>query len=356
MVDRLRVPALATLLLAATLGHPAEDYGGEDRAAEAGRSLLGQPAPALTLERIDGGVLDLGDVLGTRPVYLKFWASWCKPCREQMPHFQSVQAAHGDDLLVLAVNIGLNESPQAIRETQEAYGLTMPVLVDSTGRAAEGFQLAVTPQHVIIDREGIVRHVGHLVTPALEQNLQTAASQAAASTPDDRPAPARGLASAGARAPEDDPPGLGLPLLDGSRFELAAHDAGPVVVTFVATWCDWYLADTRPGMAAACTAHQRRVNELARSMRDDVTWIVVAQPLWTNLDQVQKYGQRLDVAVPLGLDVDGLWFRHYRVQDVPTTLVLNGGSEQHRVPGDGAGLAAALRDTLSPAATSPPGT
>lgn len=354
MADRLRVPALAALLLAAGLTHPAEDYG-ERRAAEAGRSLLGQPAPALTLERMDGGVLDLGDVLGTRPVYLKFWASWCKPCREQMPHFQSVQAAHGDDLLVLAVNVGINESPQAIREIQKEYALTMPVLVDSTGRAADAFQLAVTPQHVIIDREGIVRHVGHLVTPALEQNLLTAANQAAAPTSDDRPAPTRGLASTGARSREDEPSGLSLALLDGSRFELAAHDAGPVVVTFIATWCDWYLADTRPGMAAACAAHQQRVNELARSIRDDVTWIVVAQPLWSDLDAVQEYRQRLDVAVPLGLDEDGRWFRHYRVQDVPTTLVLNGGTEQHRVPGDGAELAALL-DALSPAATSPPGT
>src|SRR5262245_40219118 len=60
------------------------DEEGEVFALEAGKSLIGKPAPRLVLETIDGRRIDLAQSYGKKPVYLKFWATWCGSCRMQM--------------------------------------------------------------------------------------------------------------------------------------------------------------------------------------------------------------------------------------------------------------------------------
>ena len=60
---------------------------GQQLAESAGRSLIGKPAPRFVVTTIDGETIDLGRLYGKQAVYLKFWATWCVPCREQMPHF-----------------------------------------------------------------------------------------------------------------------------------------------------------------------------------------------------------------------------------------------------------------------------
>lgn len=52
--------------------------------------ILGTPAPAIKLTTIDGDTIDLSELYGKKAVYLKFWATWCIPCRAQMPHFENV--------------------------------------------------------------------------------------------------------------------------------------------------------------------------------------------------------------------------------------------------------------------------
>ncbi len=59
----------------------------EDVAETAGAPLIGKYAPSITLKTIDGKSIDLAEFYGKKPVYLKFWATWCVPCRQQMPHF-----------------------------------------------------------------------------------------------------------------------------------------------------------------------------------------------------------------------------------------------------------------------------
>ncbi|MGB6355099.1 MAG: redoxin domain-containing protein, partial [Steroidobacteraceae bacterium] len=68
------------------------EVSGEQRAQAAGRALIGTPAPRLVLKTIDGETIDLGSLYGKKAVYLKFWATWCVPCRQQMPHFQHAYA------------------------------------------------------------------------------------------------------------------------------------------------------------------------------------------------------------------------------------------------------------------------
>ncbi|HBR89170.1 MAG TPA: hypothetical protein DEA59_07860 [Microbacterium sp.] len=118
---------------------PAEEVAdiGEARAKHVEAAIAGRPAPTPALELLGGGELDLSEVVGKKPVYLKFWATWCVPCREQMPHFESVQQRYGDDIAVVAVNMGLNETDDAVREFQRTHGLTMPIGFDRDGSVAK---------------------------------------------------------------------------------------------------------------------------------------------------------------------------------------------------------------------------
>ena len=143
-------------------------------------ALVGHRAPAVALELLDGTRVDLAQVLGRRPIYLKFWATWCVPCREQMPHLEATFRAHGDRLAVFAVDVGVNDPIENVREWVASKQLAVPVAIDRDGSVAERFQLNVTPQHVVIDRAGVVRFVGHRVTPELERAIAAVVEPAAA--------------------------------------------------------------------------------------------------------------------------------------------------------------------------------
>lgn len=91
-----------------------------------------------------------------RPVLLNFWASWCEPCRAEMPSLQALAAQQpADGLLVLAVNF--REGEAAIRRFQAATGLVLPVLRDADGAAAKAFGVRIYPSTVAIGRDGRAR-------------------------------------------------------------------------------------------------------------------------------------------------------------------------------------------------------
>lgn len=91
-----------------------------------------------------------------RPVLLNFWASWCEPCRAEMPSLAALATeATADGLLVLTVNF--KEGEAAIRRFQATTALALPVLRDADGAAAKAFGVRVYPSTVAIDRAGRAR-------------------------------------------------------------------------------------------------------------------------------------------------------------------------------------------------------
>lgn len=117
--------------------------------------LPGAPAPDFTLQTLDGRTVSLADLRG-RPVVVNFWASWCPPCRAEMPLLQAAYEKYQDQgIELLAVN--LDESPVAIRTFTEPLGLTFPILLDQGARVTAQYKIIPLPTTFFIGRDGVVR-------------------------------------------------------------------------------------------------------------------------------------------------------------------------------------------------------
>ncbi len=336
----LRPLVAACLLCLPMLAPAASDDGGQALAEAAGRELIGRPAPRLVLKTIDGQTIDLGALYGKQAVYLKFWATWCTPCREQMPHFEQTYERAGADLAVIAVDTGFDDSSEQVRRFRDTMHLQMPVVIDD-GRLAAALNLRVTPQHVVIARDGRIRYVGHLADAALEQALADA-----------RGAPT--VAAGAGAVPQDEPryaigdvlPALAPRTLDGAAFPLHAAKL-PTVLVFFSPWCESYLATTRPALSADCRAAREQAEQLAA--KGQARWLGVASGLWVTPKDLAAYRKHYGVAMPLTLDESGTLFRGFGVTQVPTLLLADAqGRIVRRIDGVDAQLPAALEALRQP--------
>jgi thiol-disulfide isomerase/thioredoxin len=123
-----------------------------------GAASLGEPAPPFALRSLDGEEpVALSDFLG-RPVLVNFWATWCPPCRAEMPYLQAVQDRHATDgLVVLAVDV--QESYEQVLPYVVDMGLTLPVLLDEDGDVADRYRIKTFPTTYLVDDEGVVASI-----------------------------------------------------------------------------------------------------------------------------------------------------------------------------------------------------
>ncbi|MEE8318786.1 MAG: redoxin family protein [Dehalococcoidales bacterium] len=125
---------------------------------------VGKLAPDFQLSNLEGQSVSLSDFRG-QPVLVNFWASWCGPCRYEMPFLQQIheeQAANG--LVVLGINLG--ESPGEVREFMGEFGLTFTTLLDSEQDVALMYNVRSIPTTLLIDENGVIqgRKVGAFTT------------------------------------------------------------------------------------------------------------------------------------------------------------------------------------------------
>ncbi|NJN43647.1 MAG: TlpA family protein disulfide reductase [Anaerolineae bacterium] len=120
------------------------------------RSPRGFAAPDFTLSTPAGEVVTLSDLQG-RPVIINLWASWCGPCRAEMPALQRVHEAYQDQgLVILAVNATYQDSQSAALAFVAEHGLTFPVLLDQDGQASELYELRALPSTYFVRPDGII--------------------------------------------------------------------------------------------------------------------------------------------------------------------------------------------------------
>jgi peroxiredoxin len=324
---RLAAAGLSVVMLLSSSALPAHAETGQDYARQAGTRLVGRMAPPLTLTTIDGKALDLAALRGRKAVYLKFWATWCVPCREQMPHFEQAKRTAGDDLEVVAINIGFDDTLAQINAYRRELGLTMPIVRDDDGRLGELFGLRVTPQHVVIGKDGRIQYVGHLADARLDAALANARQS---NTPDATRPVAATPASSGQDVATlktarigDTVPTVKVKTLEG--YEIALKDpAGKrrSALVFLSPWCEGYFAKTRPQSSRQCRALREQLVTLGRDR--SVRWVGIASGLWASELDLRDYRNEHRIPVPMTLDRDGTLFRRFGIHRVPAVVVVDG--------------------------------
>jgi len=114
-------------------------------------------APDFTLRTTDGSNMRLQEQRG-RVVMVNFWATWCGPCKQEMPHLNRLYEKYrSSGFMLLGVNV--DEDARNATSTAAKLGVTFPVLLDAEKRVSRLYDLTTMPSTVIIDRDGRVRHL-----------------------------------------------------------------------------------------------------------------------------------------------------------------------------------------------------
>ncbi len=130
-------------------------------------------APDFTLELLAGGEVTLSNLRG-KVVVVNLWASWCPPCRAEMPAMQRLYEANSArGLEILAINTTYQDSRTSAQEFINEHGLTFPIPIDQSGAVARQYHLQALPTTFFIDHEGIIRQVV-VGGPMSEATLQIA--------------------------------------------------------------------------------------------------------------------------------------------------------------------------------------
>ena len=135
---------------------------------------IGRAAPSFKLPDLNGNQVSLAQYKG-KLVMLDFWATWCGPCRMTMPLLENLQKEYPNKMVLLAIN--LQESPKDVREYVRQQNLNSEVLLDESGSVGETYGTGSIPMQVLIDKEGIVRHIQIGFSPRMTSQLRAQIEQ-----------------------------------------------------------------------------------------------------------------------------------------------------------------------------------
>jgi peroxiredoxin len=135
-------------------------------------ATLSGPAPSFTLQSLDGEPMSLASQKGN-VVMINFWATWCVPCRQEMPHLQALYEKYrGLGFELLAVNVEKDNADGARKWLAETP-VTFPVLVDPNNEVTKLYKVQTMPTTVLIGRDGTMRFIHHGYKPGYENDYQT---------------------------------------------------------------------------------------------------------------------------------------------------------------------------------------
>jgi peroxiredoxin len=138
--------------------------------ASAEAATEGQPAPDFTLKSRSGENIKLSELRGN-VVMVNFWASWCGPCRQEMPLLQQLYERYKDmGFTLLGVNV--DEEPGAGDKVLKEIPVSFPVLYDSKNQVSQTYNVKAMPSTFMIDRDGKVRHLHKGYMPGYEDEYQ----------------------------------------------------------------------------------------------------------------------------------------------------------------------------------------
>ncbi len=135
---------------------------------------VGDLAPDFTLTDLEGNQVSLSDFRG-KAVFINFWATWCPPCRAEMPEIEAVYQEYKDKNVVV-VGVDILETEDKVRQFVERGGYSWIFVIDTTGEVTNNYGIAAIPTSFFIDRDGIIKavNIGAMTKRAMEAKLAEA--------------------------------------------------------------------------------------------------------------------------------------------------------------------------------------
>ncbi|MHA6258413.1 redoxin domain-containing protein [Sporosarcina sp. CAU 1771] len=132
----------------------------------------GDTPPDFELSTLSGDVIKLSDYKGKK-VILNFWASWCAPCKAEMPHMENYYKKNKEkeNVEIIAVNLTREETKgvTGVEQFVDAYGLTFPIPIDEVGKIMETYQVLMIPTTYLINTDGTIAH--KIIAPMDEKTI-----------------------------------------------------------------------------------------------------------------------------------------------------------------------------------------
>ena len=133
-------------------------------------------APDFSLSDMDGQTITLSELKG-KPIMINFWASWCTPCRAEMPAIESVYKNYRDeDLIILGINTTNQDNINDATAFADKMGVTFPILFDLDGSVGILYQVRALPSTFFIDKQGVIVDVivgGPMSEALIESKVKT---------------------------------------------------------------------------------------------------------------------------------------------------------------------------------------
>jgi peroxiredoxin len=159
--------ALLGVAIVQAMDKKAEPENASQEAANMGGLKVGAKAPDFELSTLAGDTVKLSDLKGKK-VMLNFWATWCPPCKAEMPAMEEFHKQAGDEVVILAVNIDPHLDVKAFVDEND---ITFPIPLDAEDKVNETYQVLSIPTTYFIDTKGNIgnKYIGAMNLDAMKQ-------------------------------------------------------------------------------------------------------------------------------------------------------------------------------------------
>ena len=140
-------------------------------AASGPAPVVGRPAPDFKLGSVDGGQLSLSGLAG-QPVVVNFFATWCTPCKKELPAFQALSSQHADRGLTFLL-VDMQEDPDDVAVFLGDLNVHLPAVVDGSGEVGKTYRVRGLPSTFFVGRDGLIKatQLGELDDQALQSGI-----------------------------------------------------------------------------------------------------------------------------------------------------------------------------------------
>ena len=266
---------------------------------------------------LNGSTYDVLDAGSEEPVLLKFWATWCVACLQEMPAYVELHERYNERVRFLAVNVAVSDPRDRVASTVDQYDLSMPVVYDESGDLWNRYGIIGTPTYVLLDSDGTILHRTYGHDSSLEPALDAAIARQT-----------RGSGQAGASSSEHPISSSAMTVVDvdGNIADLNTVDGEVLVAYHFAIWCASYVKDSYPELSKRCQTFEQQIQRLRDARLPGVRLVGFVSAYSTDEASAIKYRDTRRVDEPIIFDTNGAYATLFDARSFPhVTVVAPGG-------------------------------